>query len=195
MEQQPDFLQEGYKMTETETHNTTMVQAKMKADASLIKYRLETTQLIYEIQNFLLGSQRVTMQIDGRFVEKDIELAKPLLNQDGVFGVLNKIRMILNPQVVQGNFLMESWWREFVADLREDLTIMLMVNAYDWAYDNDIDHFNRNVDSVIDTIMSMIEPFMTRLLFNKERESYADTMQSSESVVQQKSGMGLFKRN
>lgn len=181
-------------MSEEEVQTITQQQAKLKANETLVRLRLETDALISDIRMYLEGKTLVVgVNKSGELVQKEQQVTEPILNKAGVYHVMERIRKIINPQVVQGNFLTEQYWRVYVSDFRADITIMLMVNAYDWAYNKDIDNFNRHVDGLIDSLCEMIEPFMTRLLFNKERESYADSMQSIESNTVQRKGLSFFK--
>jgi hypothetical protein len=59
--------------------------------------------------------------------------------------------------------------------MRNELTKMIVINLYSW------DVRTQDAESIIDFIMNLIEPFLSRLVDNKERESYASSLRVSES--------------
>ena len=118
-------------------------------------------------------------------------MGKPKANDEGIQSLLNWIRTIVNPQVVQGNFPTDSpshstMYENYVFWNRVDLAQMVVVNLYKWNLNT------KDANVIIDSIMNMIEPFMTRLIDNKERESYEATIQHKESTTTPNENTGLL---
>jgi len=76
----------------------------------------------------------------------------------------------------------------YVEDVHVDLVCFLVNNCYNWEIDDD------DIDVVVDFIMKLVIPFMTRLIDNKERESYDNTIKSIEHnrITEQEGGFKLF---
>jgi hypothetical protein len=80
-------------------------------------------------------------------------------------------------------------YQNYVAEVHDGLNVNLMNNLYNWEIDED------NYEPIIDFIMNLVQPFISRLIDNKERESYLNTLKVMESSSSQQSGgLSLFKR-
>jgi len=144
-------------------------------DASVIQIRLETSELIENIKSYLSGY--VTVYIrgdDGDVKMKQDKIAKPKANNEGVHSVLSFVTAVINAQVVQGNFT-EDQYNTYIAEFNTDLLRNIMNNLYLWNIDED------EVLPIINHIMSLVQPFISRLIDNKERESYAQSLKVVES--------------
>lgn len=173
--------------------NTTTSLNKGYNVASALQVRLDSSQIIENVELFLRGTKLVVEQdpTTNKITTKRLPLGKAKANDIGVQSVLNWIQLILNPQIVQGNFPVDSpahstMYEDYIYYARIDFTEMLIINCYDWEIcDNDI-----NV--IVDSIMNAVEPFMTRLIDNKERESYDSTLRHVETSST-KEGKEAFK--
>ena len=103
------------------------------------------------------------------------------MNEEGIRSVLNWINGILNPQVVQGNFPTDSGnkshssaYEDFIYWFRRNLGKEIITKRPDWEL------ADTDTEGIIDFIMSMVEPFMTRLIGNQERISYGETIKHIE---------------
>ena len=150
--------------------------------ATALQIRLETSQIIENIEMYLKGSVMVAEQdpATGRIKMRTIVKGVPKANAYGIQSILNWIQMVLNPQVVQGNFPSDSkahsaMYEEFIYMLRIDFTELLIINCYEWEIKDS------EISGIVDSVMNLTEPFMTRLIDNKERESYAQSLRSTES--------------
>ena len=163
------------------SYNTTTSNNKYFNSASALQIRLETTHLIENIELFLRGAKIVIQQDEkGRIQSRQVNMGMAKANAKGIQSILNHVQLVLNPQVVQGNFYVDgsghsSMYEDYVYWARIELTKALVQNCYAWEVNED------DVDLIVDSIMAAVEPFMTRLIGNKERESYAETIRHNES--------------
>jgi hypothetical protein len=169
-------------MTEVESsYNATTSYNQNYVGSSALHIRLDTSSLLENIEFFLRGEKIVVDQdAAGKITTKRVSAGTKKANDLGVQSILNYISAIINPHVVQGNFPSDSpghstMYEMYIEEVHMDLTTFIVNNCYDWEVrDNDI-------DVIIDFIMMMTIPFMTRLIDNKERESYETTLKHVDS--------------
>lgn len=141
----------------------------------VIQIRLNTEDLIQRIEDYLSGTRVVPSTLkDGRTVLTREEMGVPLCNEEGVQSLTNYVSSVLNPAVVQGNYTREQY-ENAVYFIRLDLIDLLSINFLKWEL------ARQYRSMVLSFIMNLIEPFLSRLVDNKERESYSDTIRSTES--------------
>lgn len=181
-------------MTDLETsYNSTTQNNKGFNTMNVLSIRLETSQLIENIEMFLRGSLIIIKQDEhGKITSQKVNRGEPKANDKGIQSILNWIQLILNPQVVQGNFAVDgpshsTMYEEYIYHVRIDLTFMILINSYNWEISDE------DIEMMVDSIMNAIEPFMTRLIDNKERESYSETIKHVESNNTKDSQSGGFK--
>lgn len=160
--------------------------------STALQMRLETMQLLESIELFLRGKKEVIEQdpATGNLVKKSFKIGKPKANDIGIQSILQAVSAVVNPQVVQGNFKEEKWV-DFVVQFHIDFATNIVNNCYNWGIEDD------DLDVIIDFVIPLIEPYTSRLIDNKERESYIPTMKHVESFSpppneQQKTG--IFSR-
>lgn len=163
----------------------------MNAPSTVLQLRLDTRELIESIEMFLKGQKMVFKQDSAGEVRSSSEsIGNPKANEVGIQSLLYMIQSIINPHVVQGNFDNQRL-DEYLIRFHVSLSKNIMVNLYEWDIAED------DYDVIVDTILSMVEPFITRLLDNEERLSYAPTMRYSESGrpegQEEQQGLKLFK--
>jgi hypothetical protein len=161
------------------------------SNSSALQIRLETQRIIDQIEFFLRGLEPNVFFDDKTqsWQTKLKEAGMPKANKQGIQALLNFCRAIINPQTVQGNYTDERYI-DFIIEKRIDLARACFVNFYEWELLAD-----DNIEEITNFIMSIIEPFMSRTIDNKERESYAATIRTSETntIPKQNKGMaGLF---
>lgn len=160
--------------------------------ATALQIRLQTNELIENIEMFLRGTMTITEQDEsGNIFTRQILKGQPKANDLGIQSLLNWIQLILNTQVVQGNFPSESKGRSdmytmYIYNVRMDLAHTIILNCYNWEIEDD------DITMIIDSILNAVEPFMTRLIDNKERESYDATVKHVEHSTL-KEGQSGFK--
>ena len=161
--------------------------------ASALQIRLDTSQVVRQVEMYLRGERSIlTEDVNGMLVKHEIWKGKPLVSDEGLQGIMQFIEIVFNPQVVQGNFSDVSstvkgydLYAEYLCRTRKDLAEHLMKNINNYGIDE------KNFNGIISTIMRFVEAFMTRLLYNKERDSYANTIKTLESTQTSPQRSGL----
>lgn len=160
------------------------------ANASSLQIRLDTDPMLNRI-DFMLRGYREKLEIkDGNPVMTFVNDGEALANDIGTQYILGWLRMVVNPQVVQGNFDDERY-TDFLCRHRKAIATNIMLNINRFSIKEE------NYGSIIDMIMSNLEAFMSRLIDNKERDSYSSTIRSVESTnssLTEKGGVKLFNR-
>jgi len=156
--------------------------------ATALQIRLDTSPVIEQIEMYLKGAREELRENDkGEQYKTLVAVGKPLLSDEGIQWIMNFVGTIFNPQVVQGNFQNYDQYAEYIYRCRMDLADHLMKNFYDY------DIRENNYNGIISTLMRFIEAFMSRLIGNKERDSYSNTIRTSENntITPQKQGFKL----
>lgn len=176
--------------------NATTSQNSGYNSATALQVRLQTAELMEGIELFLRGSKIIVEQDEkGRYTSRKVPIGKPKANDLGIQALLNYISSVVNPQVVQGNFPADGQghstiYENYVMEIHMSLAMFLVNNCYNWEVDDD------DIDVIIDFMMALVIPFMTRLIDNKERESYENTVRHVESSTvrepTQQQGFKLF---
>lgn len=158
-------------------------------DPTFLQLRLDTERIIDKIESFLSAKRsKLRKDKNGEYIEEEVEYGKALANKKGITGILNMIHMRINHHTVQGNFK-EDHYLDFIKRQREELTEACVINCYDWGIEDN------KIALIVDTIMGFIEPFISRVINNKERDSYMQTFESKEVVDQRnKKGLNIFRR-
>lgn len=167
------------------------------ATAQALQIRLDPTPLLENLEMFLTGTKVIIAQdAKGRMVRKSIKTGTAMANERGVHAILNRVATVINPHVVQGNFLMDgpkqsSLFETFVTQFHENLATDLMTNLQNWGVSEEDYHH------VINTVINLVIPFMTRLVDNKERQSYGESMvyeSHDRQTGKPGGGMSIFQR-
>lgn len=153
-------------------------------DANALQIRLDTQPIISKLERYLKGRyESIRKDNDGNIEMDTVESGEPKANDKGVQSILAWVSNIVNPQVVQGNFDGENiQYGEYMKRQRQSFSVHLMKNLHEYGIDP------KDWKGIVDSIFSTIDPFMTRLIDNKERESYETTIRHSESQTQKVSG-------
>jgi hypothetical protein len=144
-----------------------------------IELRLDTEGLMRDLRLNLQGNDLVP-EIDkdtGIMVLVVKPTTEPILNARGIHRVLMMIRLVTNSLGVQGNWKSE-YFEQFICEFDCELSVNCWVNNDDWNLD--MKEYNHLCDSII----GFCQQFHSRLIDNKERESY-NMMKTSENIVQQ----------
>ena len=140
-----------------------------------LQVRLDTSELLNQSKMYLHAEiENFSQDATGKVARDTIKIGSPKANKKGIAAILNWMQMIINPQVVQGNFPMDNkgsstMYNNYIYECQCNLMDMLMINLYDYGIEEE------EVQGIVDAMMNLIQPFMTRLIGNKERESYGDT--------------------
>lgn len=180
-------------MSENQAESQITVLNKAINNYNLLHLRLDPSNLLGEIKMFLKAEiEAIDQDEEGNIRRKVIPVGLPKANEAGIASILNWIQMTINPQVVQGNFPQDKggkseMYDQYIEEFQIDLGDMIYINLYDYG-------INENeAQAIIDAIMNLVKPFMTRLIGNKERESYGDTFREIYQPNDSKKGFALFK--
>lgn len=152
-----------------------------------LKLRLDTQHLLEQIELNLKGYKEV-IRVDAKTgipqVDR-IRIGEPKANDLGIQEILRWLNNVINPAVVQGNYK-EERYQDDLYRIRVSLAQDLMTNLDRYGI-NENDY-----EGIIDSFMATIRPFLSRLIDNKERESYEATIHSIESnTIKEKGGIRL----
>lgn len=178
----------------TEEKQTVTAQLnKVMNQYNLLQLRLDTSSVIEQAKMYLNAEIEIIKQSeDGDFKREVISVGSPKANKEGIASILNWLQMIVNPHVVQGNFAVDRYgvseqYNQYIEECQKDLMDLLMINLYYYEIEED------EIQGIVDSMMNMIKPFMTRLIGNKERESYGETFKEISSNVTREASKKLFK--
>lgn len=161
----------------TEHQSSTYINQNNMANATFLQMRLDMESVIDKVDKFL-SNVRTILKYDPKkdsYYEQEVKLGDPIVNTKGRSILINIIYMRINHHVVQGNFK-EEHFNNFIQRAREEITEQIIINCYEWNI------AENNLNLVIDTLMAFIEPFMSRLIGNKERDSYMQQFQTKEVI-------------
>jgi len=174
---------------EREDSSTFMSQPVM--DQNSLQLRLDPEKLLISIELFLTGKKPIiTQSADGVISEEYKTIGRSMVNEMGVQSIMSFLTMVINPQTVQGNYREDRYFDE-CSRIRQELAQIMVLNKKEWALkDNDR-------DLVMSCIMNAIKPFLSRLINNKERESYSQTFRMEERTNPNRGGYfpNPFRRN
>jgi len=157
--------------------------------ASAIEMRLDTKPLLAQIEKQLRGSSQIAVyDEDGRVKFETHEFGKPLANQIGIQKIMTFISSIVSSSVVSGNFK-EDYYHEYIQDFEETFNRMLIKGRIRWGMKID------DCDSVYNTVLFLVIPFISRLINDGERKSMSVSTHTQETnTVQGNQGFNLFGR-
>ena len=153
---------------------------------SIVQIRLDTKEILDKISVFLSAELLIqTTNEDGVVVIERESVGTPKCNKKGLQSINSFISSLVNSQVVQGNYDALTY-RQTMFFVRNELTKSIIIGKHEWEI-HDYD-----CETIIDFCMNLIEAFMSRLIDNKERESYASSVKVSENSVVNKNKKGLL---
>lgn len=161
-----------------ETINTLQSQ-NLYQHNSFMSFRLDTSPLFEDLKHFMEG-QFIHPYVDNHGIEKVklIKTGEAKANMQGRQAILSLIRSIINPQIVQGNFD-EKMYYKFCDLFHTKISIMIMNNRYTWGIKS------ADYPLLITCIITIVRPYLSRLIKNGERQSYANTMRMLETLRQE----------
>jgi hypothetical protein len=170
-----------------EENNSLGSSVDYNSPPAAVQMRLDTKELLEKIEIFLRGGHITYFYADNADGERElcsefVESGKKMCNSFGVQTLVNWICGVLNPHVVQGNFWIDPKtgisrdYDNYIKEFNIDLISLIVIKRVEW------DVSISDVEGISDFIMSMVIPFMTRLIDNKERESYGTTIRTVENT-------------
>jgi hypothetical protein len=161
-----------------EQQQYSMMNHAQLMNPSFMEMRLSNKQLLKNVEHFLSAKRKnLIKNEDGTFSETVVSIGKPLANSEGINHILNILSMRTDAHVVQGNYREDHYW-DFIERARCEIAEQIIINCYDWDIEDS------KIEQIIDTIMSFIEPFISRLINNEERKSYMQQFMSREVISQ-----------
>lgn len=158
--------------------------------ASIIERRLDTERELDKIEAFLRGTKIVGYQEEGgKIIPVFATMGRQKANDEGIQSIMSWLTPHFSAMTVQGNFDRDGF-DYFIFDFHTNFAAYLITNLENWQVSED------EYNGIVSLIVSIAIAFFSRLVDNKERESYSQTFKTVESNVMQKSGgMSLFKRD
>lgn len=142
---------------------------------SMISYRLNTDPIIERLYAYLTGTQMISEKDERGVASYHVrQVGYRIMNDQGAQHVVNYVQGLINPSTVQGNYKMEMY-ENHIERIHRSISKIVILNYPDW--DMKIGDYN----AVCDFIMNLAETYLSRLINNKERESYIPTQRIVES--------------
>lgn len=183
-------------MAETEiesSYNMTTSNNQQFTNMTALHIRLDTQSVMENTELFLKGAKILVFQDEnGNISQRMVKTGIGKANEDGIRTLLSWLNLIVNPQNVQGNFPVDGagqsdMYERYIEEKRIELTVAIIVNQYYW------DIRDEDIDNIVNSIMSWVEPFLTRLIGNEERKSYDNTIKHLESNTVKEQGKNQLK--
>ena len=154
---------------------------------SAIEMRLDTKPLLSQIEKQLRGATSVLVyEADGTPKYETHTFGEPLANDVGIQKIMTFISSIVSSSVVSGNFK-EDYFHDYINDFEDTFSKMLIKNRLRWGMKID------DCDSLYNTILFLVIPFISRLINDGERKSMSISTHTQETnTVQGKEGFNLF---
>jgi len=171
--------------SETQGQDVTQSSNYAFHNATIIQLRLDTEKVLEKIEIFLKGARIVYQEKDGNIVGINQETGTPKANDEGIQSIMNMISCVVNSQTVQGNFDHEEY-EQYIEEINISLLSAIVTNCCEWDIKDD------DIESIINFTMALIRPFMSRVIDNKERDGYTNTMRHIESNTTATKGFKIF---
>lgn len=157
---------------------------------NVMQIRLETKDFLQTIEQDLQGGEYITLQNEEGIKTKFIKHGRRMANPIGVQGIMQLLKLHINPHTVQGNFISRNGVSEAFETFMYKFQILLGNHVMENLYRYDIDL--RDYELLVQGIRDSVERFLSRSIDNKERDSYGETIKHLESNKIQSKGAGLF---
>ena len=154
--------------------------------ATALQIRLNVEQLLLQLEMDIRGmkekwnAEREEMEY--------VKVSEPLFSEElGIQNYMSYVRSVINVQIVQGN-LDEDSYGDYMESFHEGLASDLIINRHNYGLS--MYHY----PLVIRMAINATRGFLTRLLGDKERQSYANTMkhvETSQTLASGRSFLGL----
>jgi hypothetical protein len=153
-----------------------MMDNKGYDTANVIQIRLNTDPVIRQLEIYLKGyAEVITIDNQGNERASLTQIGEPLANSKGIQAIMSFFELVFNPQSVQGNFPTYDEYAQFLERTRKDLATDLIINLNHYGINR------KSYNAIMSRLMRIVETFSSRLIGNKERESYVNTIRTSET--------------
>ncbi len=165
-------------MTQEQTLGSINIPAH---DYNSLNLRINPEKELKEIEAFLKGERIEWVENDkGDIVKNSIKVGIRQCDPNHVATILSCVSSCLNTATVQGNFTTDrsgycQAYEDFKENFRKDLAEALIINIYDFGISDE------KFDTIMFIICNRVEPFMTRLIDNLERDGLTKSVKSIET--------------
>lgn len=149
----------------------------------VMRLRIDPSPMLTEVYAYLSGDRiEYVPQADGGYKKEITKIGEPKMNQEGINSVMNWIKTQINSAMVQGNFPVDGVGYSRAYD---DFCFYFHINFAMYLQKKriDFDLLDNEYKGVVDIIVNSIRVFLTRLIGNEERKSYAESLISSERFM------------
>lgn len=152
-------------------------------DATALAIRLDTNPILKKFAVLLTGKEyHLDRDEKGGVTVSELKIGDAICNLKGAHALINTLGFVLNPQVVQGYFHADKSgfsrkYEAYIEEIHKNLSANIMENLHNWKIE--INHYNL----IVDNIMHCLQPFLTRLLNNTERDSFGKSLQSKDHTI------------
>ena len=169
--------------TESENENRNFYSNQGFNTANILATRLDTKPILDQIESYLRGEMIVETVENGMPSYTRVKIGDPKCNQLGIQTIMAYAQSFVNSAVVQGNIKVDTWLKNNFHN-RWELAKAVVGNS------ERFDIKDEDLDIMIDKISSLIYYFTSRLIDNKERESYANYTTSQVTQVRENQSAG-----
>lgn len=156
-------------------------------DYNILRLRLDTDSVLKPIEMYLKGERLIlTCDASGNPQETVFQETEPKANIAGINSIMSWLRVTMSTQSVQGYIKDFDALNVKLAEIREDMLQDILINCVYW------DISDNHIEGIIDLICTSLSLYLSRLVGNKERESYAQTFKMTEQANYM-GGKGNFK--
>lgn len=147
------------------------------ADSQVMAYRLDPDKLLDRVEQMLAGctTEPYANAETGKIEWVTRTMGTPQANKLGLQNILFILSSVINRDSVQGNYTKENY-EQHVEEIHKQLAVTFALNSDIFG----IPDYRREI--IIGSIMNVVRTFLSRLIDNKERESYGQTLKTMESV-------------
>lgn len=163
-------------------------------NASVIQIRLDTAPMLDSIEAFLRGKRIIGYEElpNGITRPRYGDSGKAKANEIGIQSIMSWLVLMFSPHAVQGNYADRQELNEYLCYVQKGMAKYIMANRLDWEISR------QDYAGIVRGVMTLAEPYFSRLIQNKERESYAQTLRVNETsryADNTNSGFSLFRRS
>lgn len=166
-----------------EEDNRSISLSQPVSDYNSLNLRLNPEPLLAKIEVFLRGEKEIIYEGEnGEACYKTVKIGLKKANENGIQSIYNWISGVVNIQTVQGNFPVDARgyskaYEDYIYNFRIDFSKYLMLNKYDFEISD------TEYTGIIDFVLFLIVPYMSRLIGNEERKGYNNTLKSDDRTV------------
>ena len=179
-----------------EALNSSQASNEAYVTDTIMSLRLDCEKVLGQLRAFLNGTeQQIEVNDKGEDVIVSVRISAPKANAEGVYSIMSWLNTKFNTQVVQGFFPSDKYghsekYVQYIDDVHESLIDLIFNSAEKWEIKD------TDAGLIIDTFMQMVKPFISRLIGDRERQSYSQSMRVSEhNTVKEASGFNIFKKS